>query len=296
MQAERSSRLALPPRDVASDTIDVSVVLPTLCEAENLPPLLGRIDRALAGRRYEGIVVDEASGDGTAEVCAQLAGRFPLVLHIRQSPTDGLSGAVLAGFRMARGRVLVAMDADLQHPPEELPNLITPILSGDADFVIGSRYVRGGRIGQRWSLFRRLNSWLATLMARPLVGRVADPMSGFFAIRREVFAKATALNPIGYKIALELMCKCPIRELREIPIEFGQRAHGCSKLTLKQQKAYLQHVWRLYAYRFPAAGWAVDRLARFVQRLAHRSRPGGPRVRAADAVPLDDSSCRQVCS
>jgi dolichol-phosphate mannosyltransferase len=230
---------------------EISIVVPTLNEAENLPSLLQRIDAALAARSYELLVIDDGSRDGTPEVCAALAEHYPLFLQVRREPIGGLSGAVLAGFSLSRGRVLVAMDADLQHPPEKLPALVDPLLAGDADFTLGSRYIAGGRIHQRWGLLRRLNSWVAMALARPLVGTVKDPTSGFFALRREVFQRAEGLNPLGYKIALELICKCPIRELREVPIDFGQRSYGHSKLTLRQQLAYLEHLTCLYRLRFP---------------------------------------------
>lgn len=231
----------------------VSVVIPALNEAANLPELMRRIDAALAGRSYEVIVVDDASTDGTPEVCAQLAERYPLTLRVRPEAYAGLSGAVLEGMRLARGEFLVVMDADLQHPPEKLPELLAPVERGEADFVLGSRYVPGGSTAERWGPMRRLNSRVATLLARPFAGRTHDPMSGFFALRRSTLDRAQRLTPLGYKIGLELMCKCQVRDVREVPIHFSTRAHGESKLTLKQQFKYLEHLSRLYDYTFPRA-------------------------------------------
>src|SRR5204863_5314801 len=121
----------------------------------NLPELARRVDAALAGQSYEVIVVDDASTDDTPAVCADLAKRYPLHLHVRPTAYGGLSGAVLHGMRLARGRVFVVMDADLQHPPEKLPELIAAVdregRGNDdggpapvADFALGSRYVPGG--------------------------------------------------------------------------------------------------------------------------------------------------------
>jgi dolichol-phosphate mannosyltransferase len=230
--------------------LDVSVIVPTLDEAENLPPLLARIERAMGARSWEAIIVDDDSTDGTPAICEQLALRYPLRLVIRHRTTDGLSGAVLHGMAIACGRALVVMDADLQHPPEAIPYLLAPLNAGDAEFTLGSRYVPGGTTAHDWTLPRRLNSGLATLLARPFATSVRDPMSGFFALRRDTFQRARRLAPLGYKIALELICKCRVRRVVEVPIHFGLRTAGRSKLTLKQQAHYLRHLARLYAFTY----------------------------------------------
>ena len=231
---------------------DVSVIVPALNEGENLPLLVPRIDAALGplGLRYEVIVVDDDSRDNTAAACAALAARFPVRCIVRDRPKNGLSGAVLEGMAASRGRTLVVMDADLQHPPERIPALIEQ-LDGGAEFVIGSRYVSGASTAERWGAFRRLNSTIATLLARPFAGRTSDPMSGYFALPRGVYERAERLTPLGYKIGLELMCKGRVRDVREVPIDFAARQHGQSKLTLKQQFRYLEHLSRLYDYTYP---------------------------------------------
>jgi dolichol-phosphate mannosyltransferase len=230
---------------------EISLIIPTLNEAENIPLLIPRIAAALAGRSYEILIVDDNSRDATRDVCAQLAETNPLRLITRPTPKDGLSGAVLCGMAEASGENLVVMDADLQHPPEKLPDLLEPLNSGQADFVIGSRYVRGGSTGGEWSLFRKINSRVATLLARPFAGRTYDPMSGFFALKRESYQRAQRLTPLGYKIGLELMCKCRVRNVREIPIHFAQRTRGQSKLTFKEQIRYAEHLSRLYDFTYP---------------------------------------------
>jgi dolichol-phosphate mannosyltransferase len=248
----------------------VSVIIPTLNEAENLPVLVPRVAEVLRGRglKFEIIVVDDDSRDDTRGVSAKLAETYPLALIVRKEIKDGLSGAVLQGMAAASGRTLVVMDADLQHPPEKIPELLDTLDAG-ADFVIGSRYVPGGSTAERWGPLRKLNSWVATFLARPFAGPTHDPMSGFFALRRETFLSATRLTPLGYKIALELMCKTRSKDVREIPIHFGLRERGASKLTLKQQFRYLEHLSRLYDFTFPrgspvvkfliatGAGWAL---------------------------------------
>lgn len=231
----------------------ISIVVPTLNEAENLPQLAARIDAALrpTGRAYEVVIVDDGSRDGTPDVVAKLAAQYPLRLIVRQQPEDGLGGAVLRGFAEARGDLLVVMDADLQHPPEKLPELIAAV-DGGAEFALGSRHTKGGSIATKWSFARRVNSVVATWLARPFVaGGVSDPMSGFFAIPRRVFERGRYLTPLGYKIGLELMCKCRVAGVTEVPIHFGERAAGQSKLSVREQFRYLEHLSRLYDFCYP---------------------------------------------
>jgi dolichol-phosphate mannosyltransferase len=236
-----------------SESVEISVIVPTLNEAENLPELLKRIDAALDGNDYEVIIVDDNSKDQTPAICADLSQSYPLKLMVRGAPCNGLSGAVLHGMGAARGKFLCVMDADLQHPPEKLPELLAPLKDGSADFVIGSRYMPGGSTETEWGVFRKINSKIATILARPFAGKTTDPMAGFFALRRETYANARQLTPLGYKIALELMCKSRASAVREIPIHFGMRSRGESKLTLKQQFRYLEHLSRLYDFTFPRA-------------------------------------------
>jgi glycosyltransferase involved in cell wall biosynthesis len=233
----------------------VAIIVPTLREAANLPLLAERLRAALGTTSYELIIVDDDSRDGTEAVCTELARTMPLRLIVRRPPKDGLSGAVLEGFRHTSAVRLVVMDADLQHPPEDVPRLLALLDSG-APFVLGSRYTTGGSIEGRWSPFRRANSLIATLLARPFAPGITDPMSGFFALPRSTLDRAEFLTPLGYKIALELICKCRVAELgraAELPITFAQRQHGESKLSLREQFRYLEHLSRLYDYTFPRA-------------------------------------------
>ena len=260
--------------------LQVSVVIPTYREAENLPVVVPRVAEALEqhGLSAEIVIVDDDSRDGTEEVCADLADRWPVRLITRRGER-GLSSAVLRGMNEARGEVLVVMDADLSHPPENVPELIEALDAEDADFVIGSRYVAGGDTDGQWGLLRWLNSRVATLLARPFTA-ARDPMAGFFALRRETYRRADELNPVGYKIGLELIVKCGCRRVREVPIFFHQRLHGESKLSWKEQLNYLRHLARLAEYRLRhsprllkflavgASGSAVDLAAFALAMLA----------------------------
>ncbi len=250
----------------------VSVVVPAWNEAGNLPLLVPRVAGALQGRPFEIVIVDDGSRDGTVDVCRELAERFPVRLLVRDKPDHGLSGAVLHGIAASDGDTIVVMDADLQHPPERVPALLAAVEAGPADFALGSRHVAGGSTDAQWTLFRRINSGVATFLARPFAGDVRDPMSGFFALRRDTYDRAERLTPLGYKIALELMCKCRVRHVREVPIHFGLRTHGESKLSLAQQFRYLEHLSRLYDFTFPRASpivkFAIATAAGFVVGLA----------------------------
>ncbi|UCG16951.1 MAG: polyprenol monophosphomannose synthase [Phycisphaerales bacterium] len=230
----------------------VSIIVPTYREADNLRPLTRRVFEALREARLDAelIIVDDNSCDGSAEIVDELRAQYPVRIVVRTTER-GLSSAVLRGFAEARHDILVVLDADLSHPPEMIPELVRCIDRGHADFVIGSRYVTGAHIEASWSFLRRLNSRVATLLARPLTP-ARDPMSGFFALSRATLSRAAPLDPIGYKIGLELMVKARCRTCVEVPITFADRTAGASKLTFAQQVRYLRHLMRLYRFRLTA--------------------------------------------
>lgn len=234
----------------------ISIVVPTYREVENIPHLLARIDRLRHenGLLLEVIFMDDDSGDGSVEA-VESAG-FDWARIIVRTENRGLSPAVIDGFRAARYPVLVCMDCDLSHPPEKIPQLVLGLNAGQ-QFMIGSRYVPGASTDDDWGFLRWLNSRVATLLARPLT-QIRDPMSGFFALRKSDFEKAKDLNPVGYKIALELIVKCDFENVGEVPIHFSDRLHGESKLTLKEQLKYVQHLRRLYLHRFANAMYLMQ--------------------------------------
>jgi len=231
----------------------ISIVVPTYKEAPNIRPLTERIAAALADGpgEYEIVIVDDDSRDGTDAVVAELAGESHPVRLITRTKHRGLSSAVLRGFREARGEWLVCMDADLSHPPESIPALLARVADDGCDMAIGSRYVPGGGADDTWGFGRRLNSKVATLLARPFT-RVKDPMSGFFCLSRTVLDRARPLNPIGYKIGLEIIVKADCRNVGEAPIHFAQRKRGQSKLTLREQFNYLRHLKALADFKYGA--------------------------------------------
>jgi dolichol-phosphate mannosyltransferase len=236
---------------MGSSPTAASIIVPTYREAPNIEPLTARVFAATtaAGIEAELIIIDDDSQDGTEAIVERLRQHYPIRLVVRRSER-GLSGAVLAGFRQARFDRLVVMDADLQHPPELIPRLLARLDQGDCDFVLGTRYGGAGSIASDWPLARRLGSAIATLLARPLAP-LTDPMSGFFALHRRTWEQAATLDPIGYKIALELFVKGGCRRPAEVPITFASRTAGASKASLAEGRRYLRHLWRLYRFRFP---------------------------------------------
>lgn len=230
----------------------VSVIVPTVCEAENLPLLIPKVAEVLERRDvpFEIIVVDDNSPDDTVAVCERLAAEFPVRLHVRTTER-GFSSAVISGMRIARGSILVVMNADLSHPAERIPELVDQLGEVNVDFVIGSRYVAGGATDTEWGWLRCLKSQIYTLLARPLT-TARDPMAGFFALRRSLFLEASGrLNPVDYKIGLELIVKGNCQNVVEVPIHFSDRLHGKGKLTFNGQVNNLLHLKRLYQFRYP---------------------------------------------
>jgi dolichol-phosphate mannosyltransferase len=230
--------------------IIVSIIVPTYREAANIRPLADRIDKAMTKHPYEIVIIDDDSKDGIEDIANDLDPHYNLKIHVRKNER-GLSSAVIEGFGRSQGQVIVVMDADLSHPPEKLPEMVEPIIKGQADFVIGSRFIKGGS-APHFNLFRKLNAWVSKTMARPFT-RVNDPMAGFFAFPRTLIQKDhLKLNPLGFKIGLELIVKASPASIIEVPIQFQERLHGESKLNLKEQINYLLHLRRLFEYKYQA--------------------------------------------
>jgi dolichol-phosphate mannosyltransferase len=228
----------------------VSIVVPTYKEEMNIAALVARIDDTIKkiDLAYEIIVVDDNSDDGIDREIERLKdSNLPIRLITRKEPRD-LSRSVLIGFENAKGKILICIDADLSHPPEAIEKMLQILKTGDCDIVLGSRYMPGGSTDDHWTVYRYINSKVAEAMARPFT-KVSDPMSGFFAIPAEVFKRAKRLDPIGFKIALELIVKCRCSKIREIPINFRTRSKGRSKLTLTEQFKYLRHIYRLAKFK-----------------------------------------------
>jgi dolichol-phosphate mannosyltransferase len=227
--------------------LEVSVVLPTYREAETLPVVVPRICAALeaAGFRGEVIVVDDDSPDGTGDIARELGRAHPVRVLTRRGER-GLAAAVLAGFAASDARVVVVMDADGSHPVERLDDLVRPVLDDAVDVVVGSRRIPGGA-AEKWPWHRRLVSRVAGLLSQGLT-ELSDPTSGFMAVRRTLLAELE-LDPVGWKIVLEVVFKARGARLREVPITFSDRQLGESKLGWAVQAEFLRHLIRLHRYR-----------------------------------------------
>ena len=229
--------------------IKLSLVIPTYNESRNVGELVRQIasvlDACLPGA-YEMIVVDDDSPDRTWAVAMEVADRHPALRVIRRRGEKGLSTAVVRGWQAARGEVLGVIDADLQHPPEVLAKLWAAMARG-ADLAVASRHVGGGGVSD-WSALRRALSRGAQLLGLcvlpGVVGRVADPMSGYFMVRRSAIADAE-LSPLGYKILIEVLGRGRIGRIAEVGYVFRERAAGESKVTARLYLQYLRHLLRL---------------------------------------------------
>jgi dolichol-phosphate mannosyltransferase len=207
----------------------ISLVIPTLNEVENIPPLLARILHC-DPVPDQIIFVDDGSMDGTRDRIRSFVSSAQVHLIERDAASLGLAGAVIAGARVAQGDWLIVMDADLSHPPEKIAELLRPLVEGRADMVIGSRYVEGGAT-PGWPVWRKILSRIAASLAYPMTG-VHDSMCGFFAMRRTLLLELTPAVS-GFKIAFEAIVHGG-QNLRvlEIPIVFRDRARGVSKMSL----------------------------------------------------------------
>ena len=221
-----------------------SIIIPTYNERINIEILIPKIAETLNGHDYEIIVVDDSSPDGTAKAAENLADNFPIRVIVRPEKL-GLASAVVEGFKVANGKYIGIIDADLQHPPEYITEFAHYVQNGH-DIVIGSRYISGGRI-EAWSIFRTIISRGAIMLSRPLTN-VKDPVSGYFFMKREVIEEIL-FYPQGFKILLEILIKGKYNNIKEIPLVFKMRGNGDSKLNTHECLNYLKLLSHLYGYK-----------------------------------------------
>jgi dolichol-phosphate mannosyltransferase len=222
-----------------------TIVIPTFNERDNIATLLERLAAVLPADT-EVVFVDDSTDD-TPDVirAAALGCPIPVVVHHRENGVGGLGGAVVEGMRLARGAWIVVMDADLQHPPEVVPDLIAAGIRDGADLVIGTRYRGGGTRDGLSDGYRRLVSGGFTIatktMFRNSLLQVSDPMSGLFAVR-ESSLQVQELQPLGYKILLELVIRNRPGRIVEVPYSFQQRHAGESKSSMAEGLRFLKHM------------------------------------------------------
>lgn len=239
-------------------TVKLAVVIPTLNEAGNLPTLLDRLIKALDPTHveYELIVVDDDSQDGTANVVSEYGKRDSRVRILVRKGQRGLAGAVIHGWANTDAALLGVIDADLQHPPEVLPELLESVLEGK-DIAIASRYATSTKESvSEWNKARRLISRASTLATAPLQRknlRIKDPMSGFFIVRRHCI-DGINLQPQGFKILLEILVKGRIQKAVEVPFRFAIRQSGKSKADFRVALHYFTLLGKLSRYALFGSG------------------------------------------
>jgi len=240
--------LTIAPQE-RPDVLDLSLILPTYNESAHIDPIVEQLVAVLdsiSALRYEIIIVDDDSPDRTWAKALHLAHKFPQVRAIRRQGQRDLSTAVLCGWQIARGEIFAVMDADLQHPPETIAELWRAMRRG-ADLAVASRNIEGGGVSD-WTLPRRIVSRCAQLLGLVVLpevtGKVSDPMSGYFMVRRSSL-EGRELHPLGYKILVEVLARGEIQKICEIPYVFRETPERASKHSPAVFAQYLQHLSRI---------------------------------------------------
>ena len=251
----------------------ISIIIPTYNESENIIKILRSIGEIIPKNiTTQAIVVDDNSPDGTGKLVEDYLKNFKKMTDytieiIHRKAKDGLSSAIMKGIQQAKGDMIVVMDSDFSHPPQIIPKLIESIKKYQCDIAVASRYIKGGKI-QGWSLKRKLMSKFATLIAKKGLGiDTKDPMSGFFAFKRNII-KELNIDAIGYKILLEILVKTKGVSIKEIPYTFQDRELGNSKLDMKTIIDYYKSVWKLYRYGKPLEKQEKRSSVKFLSKAA----------------------------
>ena len=241
---------------IIKDNSQISIIIPTYNESQNIIKMLKSIGNNLPKNLHtQAIIVDDNSPDGTGKIVEDYLKDFKKMANytidiIHRTAKNGLGSAILNGIQQAKGDTIVVMDCDFSHPPQIIPKLIESIKKYQCDIAVASRYIKGGKI-EGWSLKRKLMSKSATLIAKKGLGIDAkDPMSGFFAFKRNII-KELNIDAIGYKILLEILVKTKGVNIKEVPYTFRDRELGSSKLGIKTIVDYYKSVWKLYRYGKP---------------------------------------------
>ncbi len=237
----------------AGNRTQISIIIPTYNESKNILQVLKSIAENLPKRILtEAIIVDDNSPDGTGKIVEDYINTVKKIANytidvIHRKAKSGLSSAILKGIQHAKGDTIIVMDSDFSHPPKIIPRLLDALKKYQCDIVVASRYVKGGNVSG-WPLKRKLLSKVATLVAKKGLGvRITDPMSGFFAFRRQII-KGLKFDAIGYKMLLEILVKTKGVSVKEIPYTFTDRKFGSSKVTITTALEYARSVRKLYRY------------------------------------------------
>ncbi len=259
--------------NIEKNNAQVSIIIPTYNESQNIIQILKSIkDNLPKNINTQAIVVDDNSPDGTGKVVDDYLKNLKKITNytieiIHRKTKDGLGSAILKGIQQAKGDMIVVMDSDFSHPPQIIPKLVESIKKYQCDIAVASRYINGGKI-QGWSLKRKLMSKFATLVAKKGLGiDTKDPMSGFFAFKRNII-KELNIDGIGYKFLLEILVKTKGVNIKEIPYTFQDRELGNSKLGIKTILDYYKSVWKLYRYGKPLEKQEKRSSVKFLSKAA----------------------------
>ncbi|MBD2318222.1 glycosyltransferase [Phormidium tenue] len=232
-----------------NQSVNFSLIVPTYNESKNLAKLVEILTQLLDNYfndNYELIIVDDDSPDLTWQFGLDLMPNYPQLRVMRRQGEKGLSTAVIRGWQASQGEILGVIDGDLQHPPETLIKMLDEMVKG-ADLVVASRHVEGGGVSD-WGFIRRFLSrgaqMLGLMILPNVIGRVSDPMSGYFMVRRSAIANCP-MNPLGYKILIEVLGRGNIASVAEVGYVFQERQAGESKVTWRQYVDYILHLLRL---------------------------------------------------
>lgn len=227
---------------------NISIVVPTYNEKETIISFLEKATQQILMNKLDAqiIVVDDGSPDGTAELINNFCKVHTNITLLNRSKKMGLASACMYGFSQTDSNILGVMDADLSHAPDALPYLLNPLIYNLCDITVGSRYIPGGRV-LNWPLRRYFISRTAGFLGSMLT-TVKDVTSGFFFFKREVIENVN-LDPVGFKICLEILVKGNYQTIMEVPFTFCDRISGKSKMGMKEIYFYLQHLYKLYKYK-----------------------------------------------
>ena len=226
----------------------ISIIVPTYNERETILSFLEKVTHQISKNNFNAgiIVVDDGSPDGTAELINDFSKTHTNITLLNRREKRGLASACIFGFNNTNSPILGVMDADLSHAPDALPYLLNPLLYNMCDITVGSRYIPGGRV-LNWPVRRYIVSRTACFLGS-LITTVKDVTSGFFFFKREVIHNVH-LDPVGFKICLEILVKGNYQTIMEVPFTFSDRISGKSKMGTKEILFYLQHLYKLHKYK-----------------------------------------------
>ena len=229
--------------DIRGHVPELTIVIPTLDERDNIEPLIRKLAATLGGVSWEALFVDDNSRDGTLDVLRRLAHESAQVRYIRRVGQRGLASACMEGLSASSATYLAVMDADLQHDETLLSQMLETLKSGHAELVNGSRYIAGGDLDSDWSASRQWLSQIGTRLGQTLLNaRLTDPLSGFFMLRRTLFEEAAdRMSGLGFKVLFDLIASLdrPL-SIIELPYKFRKRQAGSSKLDTLVLLEYLE--------------------------------------------------------